>query len=372
MRASCSRRGPRRVAPHAKRHAEGATGAEGPVAPRHGKPYHGRVPQQLVTLLPRNLLDAIADAGVALAQAASEAGVDPSALESGMTFPEVERFLDVAWRRIGDPAFGLRAGCVLRPERYGISGLTAMASPTFGAALQRKARYNRLVWGDSYRIQQDAEHFTVFTEAPDESKPWGWSKVDLEFASLVTFGRRFTAAEISPVKVGLRRPEPSFRALYEEIFRCKVSFSQAANSIAFSQVDARRPLISADPRAAEWLEFGARAALERMDASGVAARVRVQLERMLQGDEPTLGAVASQLCMSERTLQRRLSAEGQTFRRVLDEMRRDVAQRSLAAGKRNVTELAYLLGFEDSNSFYRSFRRWTGTTPESYRRAVNE
>jgi AraC-like DNA-binding protein len=37
-----------------------------------------------------------------------------------------------------------------------------------------------------------------------------------------------------------------------------------------------------------------------------------------------------------------------------------------------VTELAYLLGFEDSNSFYRSFRRWTGTTPESYRRAVNE
>ena len=50
----------------------------------------------------------------------------------------------------------------------------------------------------------------------------------------------------------------------------------------------------------------------------------------------------------------------------------DVAQRSLAAGKRNVIELAYLLGFEDSNSFYRSFCRWTGTTPESYRRAVNE
>ena len=152
----------------------------------------------------------------------------------------------------------------------------------------------------------------------------------------------------------------------------EIAFAKPANSICFSQADAKRPLISADHRAAEWLEFGAKAALERTDDSGVTARVRAQLERMLQGDEPTLAAVASELCMSERTLQRRLSAEGQTFRRVLDEMRRDVAQRSLAAGKRNVIELAYLLGFEDSNSFYRSFRRWTGTTPESFRRALND
>jgi len=334
--------------------------------------YHGRVPQTLVTPLPRNLIDAIADAGVDLADAAREAGITAAVLESGVTFAQAERFIAVAWRRLDDPAFGLRAGCVLRPERYGISGLTAMASATFGAALQRKARYNRLVWGDSYRIAQDAKEFTVFAEAPDESKPWGYSKVDLEFASLVTFGRRFASAGMAPLQVGFRRPEPTFTALYEEVFRCPVTFAQSANSISFSQADAQRPLISADRRAAEWLEFGAKAALERMDDSGVTARVRAQLERMLQGDEPTLAAVASELCMSERTLQRRLSAEGQTFRRVLDDMRADVAQRSLAAGKRNVTELAYLLGFEDSNSFYRSFRRWTGTTPESFRRAVNE
>jgi AraC-like DNA-binding protein len=345
-------------------------------ATRHGTfrggGYHRRVPEALVTPLPKNLLDAIGDAGVDLDDAAREAGVDPAALESGLTFAEAGRFIGVAWRRIGDPAFGLRAGCVLRPERYGISGLTAMASATFAAALQRKARYNRLVWGDPYRIRQDTKEFTVFTDAPDESNPWSYSKIDMEFASLLTFGRRFASAEMAPLKVGLRRPEPSFTALYQEIFRCPIAFSQAANSISFSQADAKRALISADHRAAQWLEFGAKAALEKMDDSGVTPKVRAQLERMLQGDEPTLAAVASELCMSERTLQRRLSAEGQTFRRVLDEMRRDVAQRSLAAGKRNVPELAYLLGFEDSNSFYRSFRRWTGTTPESFRRAVNE
>jgi AraC-like DNA-binding protein len=354
------------VASHAKRHAPRA------MARFVTGEYHAEVPQALVTPLPKNLLDAIADAGVDLADAAREARFDPARLESGMTFAEVERFIAVAWKRIDDPAFGLRAGCVLRPERYGISGLTAMASATFGAALQRKARYNRLVWGDSYRISQDTHEFTVFTQAPDESKPWGYSKADMEFASLVTFGRRFAAADIVPLKVGLRRPQPSFKLLYDEIFRCPISFGQGENSLSFSQVDAKRPLISADHRAVEWLEFGAKAALEQMDDSGVTARVRAQFERMLQGDEPTLAGVASELCMSERTLQRRLSAEGQTFSRLLDEVRRDVAQRSLAAGKRNVIELAYLLGFEDSNSFYRSFRRWTGTTPESFRKAVNE
>lgn len=342
------------------------------MARRKGPDYHPRVSEPLVTPLPRNLIDAIAAAGVDLPDAAREARVDPAALESGMTFAEVDRFFAVAWRRLDDPAFGLRAGCVLRPERLGISGLTAMASATFGAALQRKARYNRLVWGDSYRIRQDSEDFALSTESPDESRPWSYSRVDLEFASLVTFGRRFADEGIAPRKVAFRRPEPAFRALYEEIFRCPVAFGQPANTLVFAQADAQRPLISADARAAEWLEFGARAALERVDDSGVTARVRARLERMLQGDEPTLAAVASQLCMSERTLQRRLSGEGQTFRRVLDDTRRDVAQRSLAAGKRNVTELAYLLGFEDSNSFYRSFRRWTGTTPESWRKAVNE
>lgn len=342
------------------------------MAPSRRRNYHRRVAQPLVTPLPRNLIDAIAAAGVDLADAAREARIDPTGLETGLGIAEVERFLAVAWRRLDDPAFGLRAGCMLRPERYGISGLTALASPTFGAALHRKARYNRLVWGDSYRIREGASDFTVVTEAPDESKPWSYSRIDMEFASLVTFGRRFAWPEMAPLGVALRRPEPAFSALYEEVFRCPVTFSQAANGLTFSQQDAQRPLVSADARAAEWLEFGARSALERMDDSGITPRVRAQLQRMLQGDEPALAAVASQLCMSERTLQRRLSAEGQTFRRVLDETRRDVAQRSLAAGKRNVTELAYLLGFEDSNSFYRSFRRWTGTTPESWRKAVNE
>jgi AraC-like DNA-binding protein len=321
--------------------------------------------------LPRNLLDAIADAGVDLSAAAAEAQVDPARLESGVTFEEAGRFIAVAWKRLDDPAFGLKAGCVLRPERYGISGLTAMASPTFGAALQRKARYNRLVWGDPYQIRQDEKQITVFIDAPDESSPWGYSKVDMEFASLVTFARRFAADDIVPLRVGLRRPEPPFKALYAQVFRTPVSFAQPANTLSFSQADALRALISADNRAAEWLELGARSALERVDDTGVTPRVRAQLERMLQGDEPSLAAVASQLCMSERTLQRRLSAEGQTFTGLLDDYRRDVAQRSLAAGKRNVPELAYLLGFEDANSFYRSFRRWTGTTPESFRKTVN-
>lgn len=328
------------------------------------------MPTPLVTPLPRNIVDAIADAGFDLEEIARNARVEFARLETGVSLEEADRFLTEAWRVVDDPAFGLRAGLMLRPERFGISGLAAMAAPTLRIALSRKARFNRLLWGDAYRISDDGDAVIVNVEAPDESRPYSHARVDTEFASLVTFARRFTETHVVPLRLALRRPAPAFRALYGEVFGCPVAFGAPVNSIVFSRVDTERALVSANPRAGEWLELGAQAALEQMDDSRVTPRVRAALERMLQGDEPTLAAVASGLCMSERTLQRRLSEEGVTFRRLLDDVRREVAQRTLAAGKRNVIELAYLLGFEDSNSFYRSFRRWTGTTPESFRKGV--
>ncbi|MBC5763150.1 AraC family transcriptional regulator [Ramlibacter albus] len=325
---------------------------------------------ELTTPLPRNIVDAIADAGFDVDDIARTAGVEPARLETGVTLEEADRFLTEAWRAVDDPSFGLRAGLMLRPERFGISGLAAMAAPTLRVALERKGRFNRLLWGDAYRIEQEGDTVTLSVEAPDESRPYSHARVDTEFASLIAFARRFTEVHVVPVRLTLRRPAPAFRALYGDIFGCPVVFGAPVNSIVFHRADTERPLVSANPGAGEWLELGAQAALEKMDDSRVTPRVRAALERMLQGDEPTLAAVASGLCMSERTLQRRLTSEGTTFRRLLDDVRCEVAQRTLAAGKRNVVELAYLLGFEDSNSFYRSFRRWTGTTPESFRKGV--
>jgi AraC-like DNA-binding protein len=321
--------------------------------------------------LPRNLLDAIAGAGFDLRALAAQADIDPQALEGGVTEIEADRFLMAAWHAIGDPSFGLRAGCQMRPERFGISGLTAMTSPTLGVAVGRKARYNRLLWGDSYELFTGSEEVTVRIAGRADARPYGRAKIDMELASLVTFARRFTGADIVPVRLRIRgpAPAPSYRAMYEDVFRCAIRFGQPEDSLTFLKTDFDRPLVSADARASYWLDVAADAALGKMGDGSMVSRVRAQLHAMLQGDSPTLGAVASALCVSDRTLQRQLAAEGSSFRQLLDDVRHDLARRALSSEGANAIELAYMLGFEDANSFYRAFRRWTGTTPEAWRAA---
>lgn len=321
------------------------------------------------TPLPRNLLDAMADAGLDAPALARASGLDPGRIELGLSRDEADRFLCAAWQAAGNPAFGLLAGSRMRAERLGVAGLAAMTSPTFGVALERKARYSRLVWGDAYRVEREAGvSVRVTVLAADESRPYGAAKIDMELASLLTFGRHFTGRAIVPIAVGLRQSAPSYRDHYAGVFGCPVAFGQPVNFIRFHAADADLPLQSANPLAGAWLESAAESALNQLDAAGLGARVRTELGRLLQDGAPTLASVARALHLSERTLQRRLSAEGVSFTRLLDDMRSAAAQRQLAEGQPNVPELAFVLGFADTNSFYRAFRRWTGTTPEAFRR----
>jgi AraC-like DNA-binding protein len=92
----------------------------------------------------------------------------------------------------------------------------------------------------------------------------------------------------------------------------------------------------------------------------------------LPSGSPTEEAIARTLAMSQRTLQRRLAREGTSFGGVLDTTRRDLAFHHLANPARQVSEIAYLLGFAEAASFNRAFRRWTGVTPSEYRAALGQ
>jgi AraC-like DNA-binding protein len=97
--------------------------------------------------------------------------------------------------------------------------------------------------------------------------------------------------------------------------------------------------------------------------------VRELLVDALEAGEPDVDAVADELAISGRTLQRRLRDEGTSFREVLATTRRDLAEALLATGVGSVTEIAHRLGFSETAAFSRAFRRWTGQSPATWRRA---
>jgi AraC-like DNA-binding protein len=138
----------------------------------------------------------------------------------------------------------------------------------------------------------------------------------------------------------------------------------------FSAADARLPFLSPNPAMWDFFEPELRKRLEdlKRDAS-FRERVRACLVEMLASGTYSKEAVAAKLAVSSRTLGRRLRAENTTFQQVLDELREELALHYLSNSDYTSGQIAFLLGYEEPNSFFRAFRAWTGQTPEVARAA---
>lgn len=110
---------------------------------------------------------------------------------------------------------------------------------------------------------------------------------------------------------------------------------------------------------------------ELEDTATASERVQALLLELLPSNSATIEMVAERLAMSTRTLQRRLEDEGEHFRALLNRTRENLARHYLTRTRLSSGEIAFLLGFEDPNSFYRAFHDWTGQTPETVRQAVH-
>ena len=120
-----------------------------------------------------------------------------------------------------------------------------------------------------------------------------------------------------------------------------------------------------NPASLSWAETGQSVGLRsRID---LARRVRRADSDTLSQGVPTLSAIASELGVGPRTLQRRLSASGHSFQGIVDMARKDLAQRLLQETELCLAEIAFLTGFSEQSGFTRAFKRWAGQTPRSYR-----
>ena len=132
--------------------------------------------------------------------------------------------------------------------------------------------------------------------------------------------------------------------------------------------DLDRPFPGHNPELLDMLNPALIAALAEATASAsISLQVKAALKRILASGRPELADVARELGMSERTLQRRITEDGTNFRQLMLETRQEVVRHLLSEPSIEIEEIACLLGYEDTNSFYRAFRSWEGTTPARWR-----
>ena len=99
-------------------------------------------------------------------------------------------------------------------------------------------------------------------------------------------------------------------------------------------------------------------------------QVKAVLLHALPSGRPDIAEVAREMGMSERTLQRRITDEGTAFRDLVNEARHALSRRLLSDQTNDMAEVAYMLGYQDTRSFYRAFRSWEGTTPKAWRKSA--
>lgn len=275
------------------------------------------------------------------------------------------------WRALAevssDPAIGLKLGSEYRIERYDPIRIAALYARSFRDAMERIGRYKQLTCPEELRLLEHGDECAVqlrWLLASGSEPPL---LLDMCFSGLAAIGRRGTDDAVRPLRVELQH-RVADRALYESHFGCPVVFGADRNALIYSRRDLDRPFLTCNPDLSRLLEPQLEAELEQHLAQRtVTGRVKAALGRLLAGQRPSMSAIARELGMSSRTLQRRLAEEGASFQRVLEQARRELAQHYLAQPSLELNETAYLLGYEDANSFFRAFHHWEGQSPGRWR-----
>jgi AraC-like DNA-binding protein len=280
------------------------------------------------------------------------------------------------WRsleaEIGDPLFALKIVETLSTESFDPPLFAALCSANLAQAVQRLAKYKQLMAPMKLEVKVGSRGDLSL------SPRWLFAEGDVppsmevaELGFLLRLARIATREPVQALRVTLPRlPESAVARKYEEYFGAPVRRGSHP-SVSFAAQDAQRPFLTSS--AAMWRVFEPdlrRRLSELEDTATTAERVRALLLELLPSNAATMESVSERLAMSKRTLQRRLEDEGENFRALVNGTRESLARHYLTQTCMSGGEIAFLLGFEDPNSFYRAFHEWTGQTPETVRHAM--
>jgi AraC-like DNA-binding protein len=275
------------------------------------------------------------------------------------------------WRAVGevstDPAIGLRIGTENKIEHFSPSALAALSTENLGAAMRQVARYKRLTCPEEILQETDDEEWSIQFRWCLATNAEPKVLIDTCFAWILSVARHGTGTRLSPLRLEFIEPRSHAKTM-ERHFGCPVRCGAPQNAIVFRAADAQRGFVT---RNAELLAVLAPQLDEELKQQhgeeDFAESVRKEIQQKLTGRRPTIEDIARALHLSSRTLQRRLQDAGSSFQRVLEEARHQLARRYLHNSVLELNEAAYLLGYEDANSFVRAFRNWEGIPPARWR-----
>lgn len=256
-------------------------------------------------------------------------------------------------------------------KKAGLLAYVGVSAPTVGGYLRNITRFQRVLGDASQSILEEGPDTSLLRWRYDVSASLPTSQY-AEFGAVGTLFalRDYTSRQLTPRYVHFAHMRNSNTKPIEKFFGCDVAYGKPENVIAFKTLDMDVPLSTADDNLQRTLLAICETTIAQLPRSpnSIARRIEQQVSERLASGTATQEKIARDLGMSIRTMARRLSEEGTTFANLVGDLRKALARDYLLNSDLPLTEIAFLLGYNDASSFSTAFRRWFGTTPRNFRK----
>lgn len=301
-----------------------------------------------------------------------QAGIDPRTMND-MHSRISHAASDNLWRSIAhevnDPCFAIRLAGLWHPSYMHVLGYAWLTSSSLRSALNRLVRYihivNKLA---QVSLNESDDQLIVEWSNPVIPQDDYW-RSDAAMVLLVTMCRANYGNGLDPDLVTLKHDKPACAGKFFEYFRCPIDFSAGRDSVVLSHACVDKQLSGSNPLLAQINDQLMVKYLAQLNERDIIQRVKATIIELLADGKISDAKVANELCMSNRTLQRKLQKKGTTFKEVLTDVRKGIAMKYIQDSQLTLTELSFQLGFSEISAFSRAFKNWTGQSPKNYRKS---
>ena len=282
------------------------------------------------------------------------------------------RFVELAAKALDDEYLGFHLAQKFDLRMGGLFHYVLASSDTLGEALQRGARYSAILnEGITLRLRE-GKGIGINFEYAGVSRHSDRHQIEFSMVMLIRICRQLTNRHLQASRVSFIHRRSNHTAELRTFFGSEVTFGAAADEVIFPPSIKQIAVVDADPYLNDVLiKYCEQAIAARSTKpSSFGLNVENLIALHLPHGEARVGEIARKLGVSQRTLARRLSAEGLTFAVVLQRLKSELAERHLADETLSISEIAWLVGYQDVSAFTHAFKRWTGRTPTAIRQAL--
>ena len=316
------------------------------------------------------------ESGVQLAPLLSRAGLTVEQIDDRSARLKVQsqiRFLELGAEALQDDSLGFHLALDFDLREVGLLYYVLASSETLADALYRAERYNGIVnEGISLRVR--AKHETAITLSyVNVERESDRHQIEFWLTSLVRLNRQLTNRRLAPRRISFVHHRAETPPELRSFLGCEIEFGSNVDEVVFPDAVKLMPIVNADPHLNELLIKYCEEALAHRETNCSTLRSSVEnaIAPLLPHGKARADEIARRLGMSHRTFARRLSAEGLTFSKILDELKVDLAKGYLKGDDLPISQIAWLLGYREVSAFTHAFKRWTGMTPRQSRAQGN-